>query len=62
MTPAVRGAILDAQGRPLVQNRTSLVVSVDRATMLDLPNDGKRSRSELADLLGTTYQQARPAS
>lgn len=55
VTPAVRGAILDAQGRPLVQNRTSLVVSVDRATILDLPNDGKKTVKRLADLLGTSY-------
>lgn len=57
VTPAVRGAILDAQGRPLVQNRTSLVVSVDRAAILDLPNDGERTVRRLADLLGTTYQK-----
>jgi penicillin-binding protein 2 len=57
VTPAVRGAILDARGRPLVQNRTSLVVSVDRATLLDLPEDGKRVVERLAKLLGTTYQK-----
>ncbi len=57
VTPAVRGAILDDQGRPLVQNRTSLVVSVDRATLLEQPNDGKKLEQRLADLLGTTYQQ-----
>lgn len=55
VTPAVRGAILDARGRPLVQNRTSLVVSVDRSTLLDLPSDGKRVVKRLAGLLGTTY-------
>ncbi|MCZ3386312.1 MAG: penicillin-binding protein 2, partial [Actinomycetia bacterium] len=41
----------DAQGRPLVQNRTSLVVSVDRSTILDLPNDGVRVVRKLADVL-----------
>lgn len=51
VTPAVRGAILDAQGRPLVQNRTSLVVSVDRSTILDLPNDGVRVVRKLANVL-----------
>ena len=30
VTPAARGQILDDYGRPLVTNRTSLVVSVDR--------------------------------
>jgi penicillin-binding protein 2 len=52
VTPAVRGAILDAQGRPLVQNRTSLVVSVDRSTLLDLPEDGEEVVGKLADALG----------
>ncbi len=55
VTPAVRGAILDAQGRPLVQNRTSLVVSVDRSTILDLPNDGKPVVRKLADVLDVKY-------
>ena len=49
VTPAVRGAILDAQGRPLVQNRTSLVVSGDRSLLLDLPNDGEEVVGKLAD-------------
>src|SRR5829696_7996203 len=52
VTPAVRGAILDAQGRPLVQNRTSLVVSVDRSTLLDLPEDGEVVVTRLASALG----------
>ena len=51
VTPAVRGAILDAQGRPLVQNRTSLVVSVDRSTLLDLPDDGEHVVAKLAKAL-----------
>lgn len=57
VTPAVRGAILDAQGRPLVQNRTSLVVSVDRSTILDLPNDGKPVVRRLADVLRVPYRK-----
>ena len=51
VTPATRGAILDAQGRPLVQNRTSLVVSVDRSTILDLPDDGEKVVRKLANVL-----------
>ena len=54
VTPAVRGAILDAQGRPLVQNRTSLVVSVDRSVILDLPEDGEQVVDRLAGVLGIT--------
>ncbi|HVQ87685.1 MAG TPA: penicillin-binding protein 2 [Actinomycetes bacterium] len=57
VTPAVRGAILDDRGRPLVQNRTSLVVSVDRSTLLDQPKDGKAVEERLAKLLGTTYKK-----
>ncbi len=57
VTPATRGAILDAQGRPLVQNRTSLVVSVDRSTLLDLPDDGERVVSKLANVLDIPYRK-----
>jgi len=57
VTPAVRGAILDDQGRPLVQNRTSLVVSVDRSTLLEEPNDGKRVVRKLASLLKMSYDR-----
>ncbi|MDH4352441.1 MAG: penicillin-binding protein 2 [Actinomycetota bacterium] len=54
VTPAVRGVILDARGRPLVQNRTTLVVSVDRSVLLDLPGDGAAVVRRLAKLLETT--------
>ena len=57
VTPATRGAILDAQGRPLVQNRTSLVVSVDRSTLLDLPDDGQKVVRKLADVLEVPYRK-----
>ena len=51
VTPAVRGAILDDRGRPLVQNRTSLVVSVDRSTLLEQPEDGEAVVRKLAAVL-----------
>ncbi|MEO8107365.1 MAG: penicillin-binding protein 2 [Actinomycetes bacterium] len=57
VTPATRGAILDAQGRPLVQNRTSLVVSVDRSTLLDLPDDGERVVRKLSTVLEVPYRK-----
>ncbi len=57
VTPAVRGAILDAQGRPLVQNRTSLVVSVDRSTLLDLPDDGDQVVRKLSRVLDIPYRR-----
>ena len=34
-----RGLIVDDQGRPLVTNRTSWVVSVDRGTLATMPAD-----------------------
>ncbi|MCX6421171.1 MAG: penicillin-binding protein 2, partial [Actinobacteria bacterium] len=40
VTPAVRGLILDQDGRPLVANRVSLVVSVDRAALRKQDDDG----------------------
>ncbi|HEX5016694.1 MAG TPA: penicillin-binding protein 2 [Actinomycetes bacterium] len=57
VTPAVRGAILDDRGRPLVQNRTSLVVSVDRSVLLDLPDDGEKVVRKLATVLGIKQSQ-----
>ena len=40
IVPAVRGQILDASGRPLVRNKTALVVSVDRTALLRTPDGG----------------------
>jgi len=40
VTPAARGLILDQAGRPLIANRTSLVVTVDRAALQRQPNGG----------------------
>lgn len=50
-TPAVRGLILDQAGRPLVSNRTSLVVTVDRVTLQREKDDGKEVIERLAALL-----------
>ncbi|GAA3974304.1 penicillin-binding protein 2 [Actinomadura viridis] len=54
VVPAVRGAILDSSGRALVRNRTALVVSVDRTTMMRRKDRGKAVIARLAALLGTT--------
>jgi penicillin-binding protein 2 len=51
VSPAVRGAILDDQGRPLAENRTTLVVSVDRNVLLEQPNDGQAVLNRLSKLL-----------
>ncbi|RJL34534.1 penicillin-binding protein 2 [Bailinhaonella thermotolerans] len=52
VVPAVRGQILDAVGRPLVRNRTSLVVSVDTMELSRMPDKGKAVIGRLAELLG----------
>lgn len=54
ITPAVRGLILDQRGRPLVANRTSLVVSVDRTTLAREEDDGVAVLDRLADALGVS--------
>ncbi|WP_219468847.1 penicillin-binding protein 2 [Nonomuraea rhizosphaerae] len=52
IVPAVRGQILDASGRPLVRNQTSLVVSVDRAGLLRMPDQGLPVLRKLGEVLG----------
>jgi penicillin-binding protein 2 len=54
ITPAVRGLILDQRGRPLVANRTSLVVSVDRTILAREDDDGVAVLDRLADALGVS--------
>ncbi len=55
VTPATRGLVLDQLGRPLVANRTSLVVSVDRTEVDRQPDHGLAVLTRLAAALGTTY-------
>ncbi|WP_329521716.1 penicillin-binding protein 2 [Spirillospora sp. NBC_01491] len=55
VVPAVRGVILDDQGRLLVRNRTALVVSVDRTTLSRQKDGGKAVLGRLALVLGTGY-------
>lgn len=52
--PAVRGRILDARGRPLVTNRVTRVLTVNRAVLLSEPDDGLGVLTRLAGLLHTT--------
>ena len=49
--PAVRGLILDQAGRPLVANRTSVVVTVDRQVLAKEDDGGKAVVKRLADIL-----------
>jgi len=52
VTPAVRGLVLDQVGRPLVSNRTSTVVTIDRQVLATQPQKGALELKKLADLLG----------
>jgi penicillin-binding protein 2 len=53
VVPAVRGSILDDAGRPLVRNRTALVVSVDSTVLSRQADKGKDVLERLAAVLGT---------
>jgi penicillin-binding protein 2 len=57
VVPAVRGQILDDVGRPLVRNRTALVVSVDRTILSRQEDGGAEVLKRLAEVLGTTQRQ-----
>ncbi len=52
IVPPVRGQILDDLGSPLVQNRSSLVVSVDMSVVSRQPGGGTPELRKLARLLG----------
>jgi penicillin-binding protein 2 len=52
IVPAVRGQILDDTGRPLVDNRSTLVVAVNMAEVGQQADGGKAELTRLARLLG----------
>ena len=52
ITPAARGMILDARGRPLARNRTALVVSISRTEMMRQPDDGRALVAKVARVIG----------
>jgi penicillin-binding protein 2 len=56
-TAAVRGSILDDQGRPLVDNRTSLQITADLSTLMEQPGQGKPVLERLAATLGVPAPQ-----
>lgn len=57
ITPAARGQILDERGRPLVSNRTDLVVSVTRSVLRSEPHDGKEVLERLSKVVGIPADQ-----
>lgn len=56
-TPAVRGAILDDQGQPLVANTTVLEVTADLSTLSGQADGGKAVLGKLATALGMPESQ-----
>ncbi|MGK5556464.1 penicillin-binding protein 2 [Actinomadura kijaniata] len=56
VVPAVRGLIVDVNGKPLVRNRTALVVSVDRTALFRQKDRGRAVLERLARTLGTTRE------
>ena len=52
--PAVRGLILDQMGRPLVSNRTSIIVTIDRQELNQQNENGDAVIKRLAGILGKT--------
>ncbi|HEX3003917.1 MAG TPA: hypothetical protein VHO27_06885, partial [Angustibacter sp.] len=56
ITPAVRGLVLDDRGRPLISNRSALVVSVSRTQLLDSDDEGRALLHRLADVLGLPFE------
>ena len=52
VTPATRGSLLDANGVPIADNETRLVVSVSRTELMRQKDGGKAVLARLADVLG----------
>ncbi len=53
VTPATRGLIVDDQGRALVRNRTSLVISVNRSVTDRQKDSGQAVLERLSNVIGT---------
>jgi penicillin-binding protein 2 len=56
IVPSVRGEILDDTGRPMVENRSALVVSVNMSVLAQQQDGGVAELHRLASLLGMKYQ------
>jgi penicillin-binding protein 2 len=57
--PAVRGQVLDDLGRPLIRNRTALVVSVSRTELLRQDDGGGELLRRLAGVVDVPYEELR---
>ena len=54
VNPAIRGAIVDSSGIPLVMDRPGMVISVDRSKIDKLPDKGSAVLARVAKLVGKT--------
>lgn len=59
VTPAPRGSILDAAGRPLIRNRTALVVSVSKQALDTHPDGGQAVLRRLSAVIKMPYAELR---
>ncbi|MFC7330021.1 penicillin-binding protein 2 [Marinactinospora rubrisoli] len=59
IVPATRGHILDGAGRPLVRNRTELVVSADYHALARQEDGGEAVLRGVAEVLGAPYEELR---
>ncbi|GHD26485.1 penicillin-binding protein 2 [Nocardiopsis kunsanensis] len=56
VVPATRGQILDSSGRPMVNNRTELVVSADYHELRGMDDGGEEVLTELAEVIDVPVQ------
>ncbi|MFD6953277.1 penicillin-binding protein 2 [Nocardiopsis sp. TSRI0078] len=57
IVPATRGQILDATGRPLVNNRAELVVSGDYHELTGMEDGGRKVLSDLSEVLDVPLEE-----
>jgi penicillin-binding protein 2 len=55
VTQPARGGVFDDEGRPLIDNKTALVVSVSRTSLNSQPDGGRAVLHRLSRLLHTPY-------
>ncbi|PDP84702.1 penicillin-binding protein 2 [Glycomyces fuscus] len=57
LVPATRGQILDATGRPLVNNSTELVVSADYHEIVGMEDGGEKVLTDLSEVLDVPLEE-----
>ena len=57
VTPATRGLIVDDKGQPLVRNRTSLVISVNRSVIDRQSDSGRAVLERLSGVIGMPREE-----